>query len=319
MTTTIQLQSEQGLRGKQHWQLPDRHWLKTAEKTTVWGAVMGMVMAAAFQQAIYTLPLSLYLGLSLVNRKHWEAQMQQRITVAMNEAAQLQSQSDRFFINEATSWQQRWQDTQEQVTQVQQQLTDLNVSLAALRDRTSNLEKIEQQLAVIQKSVSASTKNHRGRVAIFIDGANLFYAIQDLGIEVDYLKFLSFLTDGSPLFRCIFYTGVNSNNEKEQKFLYWLSRNGYQLVTKELIQRSNGSKKANLDVEIVLDMIGLAGSYDTAVLVSGDGDLAGAVNRLTSQGIRVEVLGLRAMTSSTLIDAADAYINLETIKQKIRK
>lgn len=202
---------------------------------------------------------------------------------------------------------------------MQQQLTDLKASVTALRDRTSNLENIEQQLAVIQKSVSASTKNPRGRVAIFIDGANLYYALQDLGIEVDYLKFLNFLTNGSPLFRSIFYTGVNPNNQKEQKFHYWLSRNGYQLVTKELVQRSNGSKKANLDVEIALDMIALAGSYDTAVLVSGDGDFASAVNRLTSGGARVEVVSLKAMTSPTLIDAADAYIDLEEIKQKIRK
>lgn len=96
MTTTIQLQSEQGLRGKQQGQLPDHQWLKTAEKVSVWGAVVGMAIAATFQQPIYTLPLSLHLGLSLVNRKHEEAQMQQRLTIAMNEVAQLHTQSDRF-------------------------------------------------------------------------------------------------------------------------------------------------------------------------------------------------------------------------------
>jgi uncharacterized LabA/DUF88 family protein len=160
---------------------------------------------------------------------------------------------------------------------------------------------------------------NRGRVAIFIDGSNLFYAALQLGIEIDYTKLLSRLTEGSRLLRAFFYTGVDRTNEKQQGFLLWMRRNGYRVISKELIQLPDGSKKANLDVEIAVDMMALAGSYDTAILVSGDGDLAYAVDAASYRGVRVEVVSLRSMTSDHLINVADRYVDLEVIKEDIQK
>lgn len=160
---------------------------------------------------------------------------------------------------------------------------------------------------------------NRGRIAIFIDGSNLFYAALQLGIEIDYTKLLCRLTCGSRLLRSFFYTGVDPTNEKQQGFLLWMRRNGYRVITKELVQLPDGSKKANLDVEIAVDMISLVGCYDTAILVSGDGDLAYAVDAISYRGIRVEVVSLRSMTSDSLINVADRYIDLEGIKTDIQK
>lgn len=160
---------------------------------------------------------------------------------------------------------------------------------------------------------------NRGRVAIFIDGSNLFYAALQLGIEIDYTKLLLCLTDGSRLLRAFFYTGVDRTNEKQQGFLLWMRRNGYRVISKELVQLPDGSKKANLDVEIAVDMMALIGSYDTAVLVSGDGDLAYAVDAASYRGVRVEVVSLRSMTSDHLINVADRYVDLESIKEDIMK
>ncbi len=160
---------------------------------------------------------------------------------------------------------------------------------------------------------------NRGRVAIFIDGSNLFYAALQLGIEIDYTKLLCRLTGGSRLLRSFFYTGVDRTNEKQQGFLLWMRRNGYRVIAKDLVQLPDGSKKANLDVEIAVDMMALVDSYDTAVLVSGDGDLAYAVNAVSYHGVRVEVVSLRAMTSDSLINVSDRYIDLEQIKEDIQK
>jgi uncharacterized LabA/DUF88 family protein len=160
---------------------------------------------------------------------------------------------------------------------------------------------------------------NRGRIAIFIDGSNLFYAALQLGIEIDYTKLLCRLTGGSRLLRSFFYTGVDTTNEKQQGFLLWMRRNGYRVITKELIQLPDGSKKANLDVEIAVDMIALVGCYDTAILVSGDGDLAYAVDAVSYRGIRVEVVSLRSMTSDSLINVADRYIDLDAIREDIQK
>ncbi|MBD2439992.1 NYN domain-containing protein [Nostoc sp. FACHB-110] len=168
---------------------------------------------------------------------------------------------------------------------------------------------------------------NRGRVAIFIDGVNLFHAALQLGIEIDYLKLLCRLTSGSRLLRAFFYTVVDVTrqnptrpraNEKQQGFLFWMRRNGYRVVAKE-VQLTDATKKPNLNVEIAVDMITLAPYYDTAILVSGDGALAYAVDAVTSKGGRVEVVSLRTMTSDSLIDVADYFIDLENIKQEIQK
>lgn len=160
---------------------------------------------------------------------------------------------------------------------------------------------------------------NRGRVAIFIDGSNLFYAALQLGLEIDYSKLLYRLTAGSRLLRAFFYTGVDRTNEKQQGFLLWMRRNGYRVIAKDLVQLPDGSKKANLDVEIAVDMMALVGAYDTAVLVSGDGDLAYAVDAVSYRGARVEVVSLRSMTSDSLINVADRYIDLDQIKEDIQK
>ena len=160
---------------------------------------------------------------------------------------------------------------------------------------------------------------NRGRVAIFIDGSNLFYAALQLGIEIDYTRLLYRLTEGSRLLRAFFYTGVDRTNEKQQGFLLWMRRNGYRVIAKDLVQLPDGSKKANLDVEIALDLMALVGSYDTAIIVSGDSDLAYAANSVSYRGARVEVVSLRSMTSDSLINVADHYIDLDQIKEDIQK
>jgi len=168
--------------------------------------------------------------------------------------------------------------------------------------------------------------DNRGRVAIFIDGLNLFHAALQLGIEIDYVKLLCRLTKTSRLLRAFFYTGMDSGNEKQQGFLLWMRRNGYRVVTKDMSVIVDNYKKPNLNVEIAVDMITLAPYYDTAILVSGDGDLSYAVNAVSSVGARVEVIGLQTTTSDSeartrnhLIDVADEFIDFDSIKQHIQK
>jgi hypothetical protein len=81
----------------------------------------------------------------------------------------------------------------------------------------------------------------------------------------------------------------------------------------------DGTRKANLDVEIAVDMLSLAGRYDTAVLVSGDEDFVYAVNAVAYKGCRVEIAGFRSNTAPKLIDVSDYFIDLGEIADKVRK
>jgi len=174
--------------------------------------------------------------------------------------------------------------------------------------------------------IGLNEDDNRGRVAIFIDGLNLFHAALQLGIEIDYVKLLCRLTKTSRLLRAFFYTGMDSGNEKQQGFLLWMRRNGYRVVTKDMSVIVDNYKKPNLNVEIAVDMITLAPYYDTAILVSGDGDLSYAIHAVSNVGARVEVFGLQTKTSDSearsrnlLIDVADEFIDFDSIKQHIQK
>ena len=169
-------------------------------------------------------------------------------------------------------------------------------------------------------TASSSWKfGHRGRVAVFIDGNNLFHAARFHTIDIDYNKLLRILLGDGRLLRAFFYTGVDAGAERQQGFLLWMRRNGFRVVQKELKTFYDGTRKANLDVEIAVDMLSLAGRYDTAVLVSGDEDFVYAVNAVAYKGCRVEVAGFRSNTAPRLIDVADFFIDLGDIAELIRK
>ena len=160
---------------------------------------------------------------------------------------------------------------------------------------------------------------HRGRVAVFIDGNNLFHAARFHNLDIDYNKLLRVLLGDGRLLRAFFYTGVDVGAERQQGFLLWMRRNGFRVIQKELKTFYDGSRKANLDVEIAVDMLSLAGCYDTAVLVSGDEDFVYAVNAVAYKGCRVEIAGFRSNTAPKLIDVADYFIDLGEIAERLRK
>ena len=157
------------------------------------------------------------------------------------------------------------------------------------------------------------------RISVFIDGSNLFYAAFQLGIEVDYAKLLKQLVGDRRLLRAYFYTGVDPDNDKQKGFLMWMRHNGYRVVTKDLVQLPDGTKKANLDVEIAIDMITMAKHCQTIILLSGDGDLSYALDSISYQGVQIEVVSLRSMTSDQLINVADRYTDLYSIQGSISK
>lgn len=160
---------------------------------------------------------------------------------------------------------------------------------------------------------------NRGLVAVFIDGNNLFHAARFHNLDIDYNKLLRVLLGDGRLLRAFFYTGVDAGAERQQGFLLWMRRNGFRVVQKELKTFYDGTRKANLDVEIAVDMLSLAGKYDTAVLVSGDEDFVYAVNAVAYKGCRVEVAGFRSNTAPKLIDVADYFIDIGDISDRVRK
>ncbi len=147
-------------------------------------------------------------------------------------------------------------------------------------------------------------------VAVFVDVANIFYAAKAAGIDIDYVTLLKSATANRDFVRAYAYTGLDPENENQRQFHAFLTRSGYKVVSKDIRKYGDGRMKANLDIELVVDMMRLAEKLDIAVVVSGDGDFAPAIAAVQQKGVRVEVLSFRGNTSSDLIDVADVFTDI---------
>jgi len=150
-------------------------------------------------------------------------------------------------------------------------------------------------------------------IAVFVDVANVFYAAKAAGVDIDYVTLLKTLTANRDLVRAYAYTGLDPDNENQKAFHNFLSRNNYKVVSKDVRKYGDGRFKANLDIELVVDLVRLAPKLDIAVVISGDGDFAPAIRAVQDMGVRVEVVSFRANTSSDLVEVADQFIEITSI------
>jgi uncharacterized LabA/DUF88 family protein len=160
-----------------------------------------------------------------------------------------------------------------------------------------------------QEKSSTVSKN----VAMFIDVANIYYAARGQEVDVDYVALLKHATKGRDLIRAYAYSGLDPENENQRKFIDFLSKNGYKVITKDIRKFGDGRVKANLDIELVVDLFRLSDRMDIAVIVSGDGDFAPAIRALQDTGVRCEVISFKPNTSSDLIAVADEFQDIQKI------
>ena len=147
-------------------------------------------------------------------------------------------------------------------------------------------------------------------VAVFVDVANIFYAAKAAGVDIDYVTLLKAASAGRDLVRAYAYTGLDPDNENQRNFHDFLRRSNYKVVSKDIRKYGDGKIKANLDIELVVDMMKTARNLDIAIVVSGDGDFAPAIRAVQEQGVRVEVISFRGNTSSDLIEVADLFTDI---------
>jgi uncharacterized LabA/DUF88 family protein len=147
-------------------------------------------------------------------------------------------------------------------------------------------------------------------VAVFVDVANIFYAAKAAGVDIDYVLLLKAATAGRDLVRAYAYTGLDPDNENQRNFHSFLARHDFRVVSKDIRKYGDGKVKANLDIELVVDMMKTARNLDVAVVVSGDGDFAPAIRAVQEMGVRVEVISFRGNTSSDLMDVADKFTDI---------
>ena len=158
------------------------------------------------------------------------------------------------------------------------------------------------------------------RIALFIDGANLYSAAKGLNIDLDFKKLLDEFQKRGVLIRAYYYTAIVEDQDYSpiRPLVDWLDYNGFTVVTKPAKEYtdSNGRKRhrGDMDVELAVDMLEMAGHADHMVLFSGDSDFRHLIEAVQRRGVRVTVVStLKSqppMASDELRRAADSFVDL---------
>ncbi|HAT87438.1 NYN domain-containing protein [Cohaesibacter gelatinilyticus] len=167
----------------------------------------------------------------------------------------------------------------------------------------------------------------REKVALFIDGANLYATTKTLGFDIDYKRLLKEFRSKGYLLRTYYYTALAEDQEYSsiRPLIDWLDYNGYHVVTKPTKEftDSTGRRKikGNMDIELAIDAMELVEHVDHFVIFSGDGDFRKLVEALQRRGRKVSVVSTMStqppMIADELRRQADHFIDLNHIADRI--
>ncbi len=162
------------------------------------------------------------------------------------------------------------------------------------------------------------------RIALFIDGANFYSSAKALDFDIDYRKLLEEFRKRGRLVRALYYTALMEEQDYSplRPLIDWLDYNGFTVVTKpakSFTDASGGRRiKGDMDVDIAVDMMGMAPHVDHIVLFSGDGDFRKLVEAVQAKGVRVTVVSsLKSqppMIADELRRQADTFIDLADLE-----
>jgi len=165
------------------------------------------------------------------------------------------------------------------------------------------------------------------RIALFIDGANLYATAKTLGFDIDYRRLLKEFQSRGTLVRAFYYTAIIEDQEYSsiRPLIDWLDYNGFTVVTKptkEFIDASGRRKvKGNMDIELAVDAMELAEHVDQIVLFSGDGDFRPLVEAVQRRGVRVTVISTISSQPSMIADElrrqTDVFTDLIELQSKL--
>ncbi|HUK60549.1 MAG TPA: NYN domain-containing protein [Stellaceae bacterium] len=167
------------------------------------------------------------------------------------------------------------------------------------------------------------------RIALFIDGANLYAAARALQFDIDYKRLLELFGAKGRLIRAFYYTALLEDQEYSpiRPLVDWLDYNGYTMVTKPAKEYTDAfgrrKLKGNMDIELAIDVMEMAPYLDHIVLFSGDGDFRRLVEAVQRKGVRVSVVSttrsVPPMVADELRRQADSFIELQELAPQIMR
>jgi uncharacterized LabA/DUF88 family protein len=197
----------------------------------------------------------------------------------------------------------------ENITQeLQQYLKTLKHDIKLYIEKNNNgYNKIYNEIRSLKELIESSTIFKKERIAIFVDSQNLYYSARmGYAAKVNYEKLLKLITENRNMIKAYAYI-VQAPDGDVKPFATSLERIGYIVKIKDVRTRSDGSAKANWDMGMALDILGILDRVDTIILASGDGDFVPLVDFIKTKNKRVEIFAFAENTAYDLKEKADKF------------
>ena len=173
------------------------------------------------------------------------------------------------------------------------------------------------------------------KLMIFIDGSNLLHASWEYGRLIKQPNYgvspilvrdvLTSMKSDCDLVRAYYYGSEDPSNPNfagQRAFHDKLRYAGMTATIKKIRIYDEKKKEKGVDVALATDLVyfGLRRFYDVAIIVSGDSDLAGAIERVkdTEATIRMEISQFRNAMGNELLKVCDYFHPLDDVAKKIR-
>ncbi len=167
------------------------------------------------------------------------------------------------------------------------------------------------------------------RIALFIDGANLYAAARSLNFDIDYRRMLQLFATKGRLVRAFYYTALSEHEDYSpiRPLVDWLDYNGYTMVTKPVKEYTDSlgrrKVKGNMDIELAIDVLEMSDNLDHVFIFSGDGDFRRLVESVQKKGVRVSVVSTMKsnppMVADELRRAADNFVELADLAEHVSR
>lgn len=188
-------------------------------------------------------------------------------------------------------------------------------------------------------TVQVRQQTYVERIAMLVDGANMYTTCKALNLDLDYSRLLEYIKAKGQLVRAAYFTALFDDTSvmqreeslkmaKLQKLVDWLEYNGYAVVSKQAKSYHDNAtgvrkRKGNMDVELVIEAVRIASKIDRLYLFSGDGDFKALTEFLQQNGVQVTVIASKLSNPPTIADElrrqANDFIDLANIRNEVSR
>jgi uncharacterized LabA/DUF88 family protein len=161
------------------------------------------------------------------------------------------------------------------------------------------------------------------KVAVFIDVQNIQQVFEKQGAEIRYDKLKEYITrkyaeENAEVVKFTALIPIRDMDENRLKLVDAISLSGYRVLSKMAKDRPDGTVKANMDVEMALEIVSMADYVDEIVIITGDSDFEPLIHFLSRRGKKILLIGPgRGPTAIEIIRAADEFENLDEIESVV--